>query len=112
MNQKQNHKADYLINQAINKLDEWNFIKVIDQGSHYNPGSDLYYKHLHNNDYIIVCHIYKPKKDINILDTWKVLYDEGKTIGKDAPNDIMRLNIDLEHDFESMYKLLRIFDVV
>ncbi len=74
------------INQTIDQFLSWGFKKTVDKNSSLCTGSDIYYKQIEENKYLIFCH-YNPetKKDIDGFDCYLAEFRSESGIGLTKP---------------------------
>lgn len=101
------YKHNFEINQVLCFLEEFNFKKKANQDT-ITHNSDLYYKNIGDNEFIIFTHFCIGKTFYSGFDTWRAKYINERQIGKIEPEtlDTIRLSFNLKRDYPLVQNLL------
>ncbi|MGI9526834.1 MAG: hypothetical protein ACR2MS_06980 [Weeksellaceae bacterium] len=91
------------INSLLEKLEEWNFTKSIDEKSSICTNDPLYYKKIGPEKFIIFSHYNsESKNNTDGFDCWIAVFKSEKQIGATLPSELydIKLSFNLERDFE------------
>ncbi len=84
----------FKISQKIEKFKGLGFTKTIDKNSNIDPNSDLYYKKINNNKYIIFSHYGGLKVNFSGIDAWSAIFRREVDIGVKKPIKITPIAFD------------------
>ncbi|SEC73187.1 hypothetical protein SAMN05192540_3935 [Maribacter dokdonensis] len=91
------------INLKIEQLENRSYKKSLDDAGQYLKGSELYFKKISDNNYIVFNHYNKGKKKyLQGFDCWISTYISENEIGKSKSlsNDLIKLSFDFEEDWQ------------
>ena len=69
----------------LGELKDWGFKKTIDKRGVYCDGSDLYYKNIGVNEYLIFCHYNAKQIHESDFDVYTAIYKSAEMIGSEKP---------------------------
>jgi hypothetical protein len=102
------YAKNYETQQLLGKFQEWEFKKTIDIPGNFLSGSDIYYKNIGGNDFLVFNNFESKSGLVVGFDTWLATFNSERLISKSKTNLIrqIKLNFHLNKDFDLISKYI------
>jgi hypothetical protein len=99
---------EFEVNQLLTNFNKWAFIRTVDEIGTFCKGSQLYYKNIGDNKYLIFSYINSLGKTKGYFDCWIATFTNNHQIGNNKPISLqdIRQGFKLNRDFELIKEYL------
>ena len=102
------YKKEFQVNQLLENFKSWSFKKTFDGIRSFTTNSQLYYKLINNEEYLIFSHSNPKNIRDSCFDSWIAKFPSEKWIGKKEPlkKCQVKLSFQMEKDFHLVKNLI------